>query len=105
MVSVVRVTTRGDVANRSRIAGAIDAGREFVSGGGLSGAPGGVSGFGCGRLPEEYHSAVGGAEYVVFSYGTPVAWRGGCGVWVVPDVSYSVTTSRHQGLVRVVVGV
>jgi hypothetical protein len=42
--------------------------------------------------------------YVVFSYGTPIAWRtagdqGACG-WTIPAVRYSVTTSKHQGIAR-----
>ena len=37
--------------------------------------------------------------YVIFSYNTPIAWYGELG-WVVPNVKYSATTSRHQGIVR-----
>lgn len=38
--------------------------------------------------------------YVVFSYGTPIAWRcaGDGQEWCVPKVTYSVTTSKHQSL-------
>lgn len=33
----------------------------------------------------------------IYSYGTPIAWFDSeYGVWVVPDVRYSVTTSKHQ---------
>lgn len=32
---------------------------------------------------------------VIYSYSTPIAWLD-AGQWVVPDVSYSVTTARHQ---------
>lgn len=40
-------------------------------------------------------------RYVIFSYGTPIAWlawdNGTEGwAWVVPSQRYSVTTSRHQ---------
>ena len=38
-------------------------------------------------------------SYVIKSYNTPVAWHGDQG-WVVPDVSYSKTTSRLQGTIR-----
>jgi hypothetical protein len=38
--------------------------------------------------------------YVVLSYGTPIAWAAGPGPLTVPDVKYSVTTSRHQGIAR-----
>lgn len=38
--------------------------------------------------------------YVVFSYGTPIAWRcaGDGQEWCAPKVTYSVTTSKHQAL-------
>lgn len=62
-----------------------------------------------GRLPQrwsdKYRSTVdaareaGDSVYVVFSYNTPVAWFYD-GVWTVPAVKYSVTTSKFQGLVR-----
>lgn len=39
---------------------------------------------------------------VIWSYSTPIAWAEACPVtgkivWIVPSVSYSVTTSKHQG--------
>ena len=36
-------------------------------------------------------------SYIVFSYNTPIAWVEEDGTVVVPDVKYSVTTSRQQG--------
>lgn len=41
--------------------------------------------------------------YVVFSYGTPIAWRcagdqGDDSGWCAPTVHYSVTTTKHQDL-------
>lgn len=65
-----------------------------------------------GRLPKEYHDSVRRADYVIFSYATPIAWHipsnqreaemygSTYGFWVVPDESYSVTTSRHQHKIR-----
>lgn len=56
-----------------------------------------------GRMPDEYvrlmRAALAryGRLFVVFSYGTPIGWRNGdysCR----PDARYSVTTSRHQGM-------
>ena len=41
-------------------------------------------------------------SYVVLSYATPIAWFGKRG-WYVPDVRYSVTTSRHQGIARMAI--
>ena len=38
-------------------------------------------------------------DYVVYSYGTPIAWHH-AGGWEIPAVRYSVTTSKHQGIVR-----
>lgn len=39
------------------------------------------------------------ADYIVWSYATPIAWHGAAG-WTVPDTKYTVTTSKHQGIVR-----
>ena len=33
---------------------------------------------------------------VIYSYGTPIAWLD-AGMWVIPNVRYSVTTGKHQG--------
>lgn len=68
---------------------------------------------GTGILPHEYHDSVKQADYVVYSYNTPIAWHVpnrnegwelGNGEpapaepgWVTPDEKYSVTTSKHQG--------
>lgn len=37
--------------------------------------------------------------YVVYSYGTPIAWRTASG-WYVVEQKFSVTTSKHQNYVR-----
>jgi hypothetical protein len=44
-----------------------------------------------------------GETYVVFSYNTPIAWfyQGG---WELDSRRYSVTTSKHQGLIRRTLG-
>lgn len=43
-------------------------------------------------------------DYVVWSYGTPIAWHckddEGKDIWTIPDERYSATTTRHQGMVR-----
>lgn len=65
-----------------------------------------------GRLPMDVSALYGTktAVYVVFSYGTPIAWRfvgtppnepGTDNGWRIPDIRYSVTTTNHQGVVRV----
>lgn len=57
-----------------------------------------------GQLPGEHWARLcadrddnGGALYVVYSYATPIAWYSTAWGWRVPDVRYSVTTSKHQG--------
>lgn len=52
-----------------------------------------------GQLPRGYAETVSAADYIVFSYATPIAWHLPDG-WVIPPVSYSVTTSRHQGVAK-----
>lgn len=60
-------------------------------------------GFTYGYLPQSYWDSVDHADYVVMSYGTPIAWLLPVpdvlltSKWVRPDVRYSVTTSKHQG--------
>jgi hypothetical protein len=60
-----------------------------------------------GRLPEEWRAEIkrsaergNSPVYAVYSYATPIGWLLQDGTAVVPEVSYSVTTSQHQGLVR-----
>jgi hypothetical protein len=38
-------------------------------------------------------------DYIVYSYGTPIAWHT-LGGWYVVEQKFSQTTSKHQGLVR-----
>jgi hypothetical protein len=58
-----------------------------------------------GRLPREWDKQYGedlydGIRYTVLSYATPIGWVTAEGDVRIPDVHYSVTTSRHQTLVR-----
>ncbi len=53
-----------------------------------------------GSLPSQYYDSASKAHYVVYSYRTPIAWYVPNVGWVMPDVKYSVTTSRHQSKVR-----
>ena len=65
---------------------------------------------GMGRLPGEHRTALevaldqarsrGESLYVVWSYGTPIAWALPGEALTVPDVRYSLTTGRHQSAVR-----
>lgn len=53
-----------------------------------------------GKLPwPDFHESIKGATYVVYSYGTPIAWVNEYGKKVLPDIGYSQTTSPHQYLV------
>jgi hypothetical protein len=40
------------------------------------------------------------AQYVIYSYATPIAWLTDSGEWVVADATYSRTTARHQSFAR-----
>ncbi len=81
----------------------------FVTSGTFRGVPGpGPRGiYSTGHLPSEYRAAVTAetVDYVVYSYSTPIAWHDSVSGWSVPDVSYSVTTSRHQGKIRAALSV
>jgi hypothetical protein len=59
-----------------------------------------------GDLPEVYHAALAAANYIIFSYQTPIAWRVPRGTdhggWWLPDVTYSLTTTQHQELIQAV---
>jgi hypothetical protein len=64
---------------------------------------GGREYLGIGRLPERFREDFDDASdasdfYAVYSYATPIMWHAR-GWWYMPDVRYSVTTSRHQSAV------
>lgn len=56
-------------------------------------------GFGRARRDLGHALAIENADYIVYSYATPIAWHIG-GSWVMPHDRYSVTTSKHQSIVR-----
>lgn len=58
-----------------------------------------------GQLPPEYLRQILRADYVVYSYQTPIAWHNRDGQWVQPDVKYSPTTTKHQGKIAVALSV
>lgn len=97
----IRVTTRNGDARRMW-----DARRPFVTSGAMHGDWMRV-GSTTGRLPDEYRRQLWDdfkrfgphGVFVVWSYGTPIAWRTPNGD-TFPAVKYSVTTSRHQGQLR-----
>lgn len=59
---------------------------------------------GTGRLDIEEHARYNeaialGVDYLVYSYGTPIAWHTLEG-WYVVEQKFSVTTSKHSNYVR-----
>lgn len=60
-----------------------------------------------GYLPDAYWeqystlASNGMITYTVLSYNTPIAWVTVSGTVVIPDVSYSATTTHHQSLCKV----
>ena len=54
-----------------------------------------------GMLPSTHISLLESENpsYIIYSYGTPIAWYGTHG-WHIPALKYSVSTSKHQSLVR-----
>jgi hypothetical protein len=77
----------------------------FTTHGALKGVSGHARavGYTLGRLPREYADSVPTADYVVYSYITPIAWHVPSQGWIVPDTRYSVTTSKHQGRIATAV--
>lgn len=59
-----------------------------------------------GQLPAEYRESLNHADYVIYSYITPIAWRDSRGYgWTIPDVHYSQATSQHQSTIRTAISV
>lgn len=66
----------------------------------------GTTGFSSrGQLPELYWDALieMNPEYTVYSHKTPIAWYVD-GVWIVPHIRYSNTTSARQNKIRAAIG-
>ena len=96
----IRTTTR----NASTIAHAIQQGEDFTTSGALRGEAFPLF-IGTGRMPDSDAAKLRAAriDYVVYSYGTPIAYRVN-GEWVTPDAKYSVTTSKHQSTISYALG-
>jgi hypothetical protein len=75
------------------------------SGFAMQGVEGAVSS--TGRMPEgsagmyRDNASEDMIAYTVLSYATPIAWVTREGTVIIPDASYSNTTTHHQGLCRV----
>ncbi len=72
----------------------------FTTHGALWGRPGPAPRAYGGYLPAEYRAEAREAVYVVYSYSTPIGWENPDGTVTIPDVKYSVTTSKHQTQAR-----
>lgn len=58
-----------------------------------------------GQLPGAWHATVQvNADYIVWSYTTPIAWHEPGVGWVRPLVTYSQTTTRHQRTIDAAIG-
>lgn len=75
---------------------------QFRTHGALYGVPGPVRSIG--MLPQEYRPSAADADYVVYSWDTPIAWHTQNG-WHMPDVRYSVSTSKQQSRIRTALSV
>lgn len=59
-----------------------------------------------GKLPTEFYESLkasgtaGDKIYIVFSYNTPIGWARDNQELTIPDVTYSITTTKHQGFTR-----
>lgn len=98
-MAVPRLGVKSSIAARQRAGVLASEDKAWQnSSGSLRGEPGRAT-F-TGYLPAEHRDAVRAATYVVYSYSTPIAWRNAAGQWTCPEVRYSATTSKHQGVVR-----
>lgn len=97
MSTIVKTTTNDWHA----MAKAMASGDDFATSGALRGQriTGALTNWDMGRLPAEFYSGAMFAGYVVWSYGTPIAYRQD-GEWIIPEVKYSLTTTRHQSRIR-----
>ena len=93
--TTVKLTTRSAWWEFSK---AIAAGQDFDTSGALRGRSGESVCDAVGWLDYDLRNSVKDADYVIYSYQTPIAWRTQ-GQWHTPNVKYSATTSRHQSTI------
>lgn len=68
----------------------------FQTTGSLYGEPGPCIYSSAGQLPQCHVALVREADYVVYSYATPIAWHHPRHGWMQPDENYSQSTTRQQ---------
>lgn len=95
--------TKARRVNQAEAVDCIRQGEPFLA----SALSGGVNDGRLGDLPTEQRKEFIKAEpdmvYVVRSYETPIGWLTTDGVWTIPALRYSRTTSSHQGMLRLAV--
>jgi len=101
-MTVVRLTQHGKAPSGAQaLAPILDRTPQDFRMGSLHGD---ASTYGTGRLPREWANTFNARshviDFVVRSYGTPIGWYDREMGWVVPLERYSVTTSRHQSILR-----
>ena len=85
--------------NAQIVTAALSGKRAATPTGSMTTEPG--TGWGTGRMPRAHARLLGDRRQhvtqVIYSYATPIAWHDDEYGWVIPDVSYSITTStKHQ---------
>lgn len=81
---------------------AIRACERFKTSGSLYGSESIDTGWGrlLGDAKERFIADRATIDYIVVSYGTPIAWHTTAGDWVLVEQRFSVTTGSHQSTVR-----
>lgn len=95
-----RLPLNNSIEARRHAAALIEAGKPFSTGGSLCGKVGDPPNS-TGSLPEKYVQSARNAQYLIYSYDTPIAWLTVNGTWLIPEEFYSATTTKHQGMTRV----
>lgn len=87
----------GRLAGWWRLRDLIASRSQIVTGGAFSGGPvtPGAS-IDRGQLSDSYWPCLSHADYIIWSFETPIAWHTTDSVWHQPHERYSVTTLRHQ---------
>lgn len=100
----------GEKSGWQHYAATLDAGLPFRTSGDLCGAPVRPGTTDPGRLDTEWRASLDRADYIVWSWWTPIAWRIPGEGWVIPAAGTfganveSTTTVRHLNKIRSAVG-